>query len=288
MSLGLPAFLVDNLLSIAQYPNLSLVGNEELAGFEAYHVADGRRSGLDYWSSITPNNPATLTWSDGRVRGADMIVLERGHNLGGVTISLLCSNDSWGTSEIVFTATIPTVSTPGGELDAVNGVVTEEGVWLKRFPFHSALAWRLSIPALGIGVLPIVVGVTVGKSWSPQPSAAGTVMFNLPEAPDADDLKVSEQESEAGWVGRGIIAPRKGGVITIKLLTTFDYDIARLNWGALYGSQGAPGFVVFDDSQSEQAFCIERPVDRHGFGRQQSWFYNQARIPYREREPLRP
>src|SRR6185437_13793310 len=108
---------------------------------------------------------------------------------------------------------------------------------------------------------------------------AGTVMFGLPTAPDADDLKVSEQESEAGWVGRGIIAPRKAGVIPLKLLTTFDYDLARYHWGALFGSQGAPGFVAFDDSQADQAFCIERPIDRHGFGREQTWFYNQARIP---------
>src|SRR5579859_933531 len=112
-----PCFFVEDWGSIVQFPGTVLTGNEELVGHEAARVADGRRDPNDYWSPITPNNPAYLNYVLDRARGADMLALDRGHNLAGMTVSLQCSNDNWNTTETIFTVVLPSVAQPGGDPD---------------------------------------------------------------------------------------------------------------------------------------------------------------------------
>lgn len=282
-----PFFFVDNLLSIGQYPAVALAGNEELSGYEAFHVADGRRSGADYWSTITANNPATLAWSDGRLRAADMLALDRGHNLAGVAVALQYSNDN-ATWFNAMSATIPTLCTPGQAIDAPLGAYTEEGAWLIRFTLQAAVYWRFTIPALGIGLLPAVVGLSVGKSWYPVPRQEGPWMFNLPTSPGGATLKTAEVESERGWVANGLIGPRKEGDINIKLTSVWDIDPARLNLESLYGDQRCPMWVCYDDSQAERSFMAQRPVDKFGMMREENWYFGRGLVPYREHEVLSP
>lgn len=280
-----PAFLVENLGSVTQFPAVVLTGNEELSGHEAYHVANGRRDPKDYWSPITANNPAYLNYALDRTRAADMLALDRGHNLAGVAISLLCSNDGWGTSETVFTATIPAVCTAGASLDGANGVTTEEGAWIKRFPLRAATAWRVSIPALGANLLPIVVGCWLGKGFAPAgPTDWG---FNLPITPDGGTLQGFEATSEAGWIGRGLQVDRREGTIPLKFVTLWNYDLGRYHLRNLYGA-GRPMWITFDDAQAEQTFLALRPQAPFGFRREAGYFYPQTSLPYLEHEPLRP
>ena len=280
----LPAFLVENFGSVVQFPGVTIAGSEELSGHEAYHVANGRRDSGDYWSSITPNNPASLTWPLDRTRGADMLALDRGHNLAGATVSLLCSNDNFTTSETVFTATIPLTSIPGGTLDGANGCVTEEGAWVKRFPLRAARYWRFSIPALGSGIVAQVVGCWLGKSF--YPSSQSDWLFTVPTSADGGTLQGLEATSEAGWVGRGLQTDRREGTIPLKLVSHFSYDLARYHLQALFG-YGRPMWIVFDDSIAERSFCAIRPQPQFGFRREQQWAYPQAMIPYQEHEALR-
>lgn len=281
----LPAFLVENLGSQIQFPSVVLTGNEELAGHEAYHVANGRRDQAQYWSPITPNNPAYLNYALDRTRACDMVALDRGHNLGGVACSLQCSNDNWTTTETVFTATIPTVAQPGAGLDGANGVTTEEGAWIKRFPVRAALYWRWAIAAMGSNVVPQVVGLWLGKGF--YSAAQSDWLFTVPTSPDGGTLQGFEASSEAGWVGRGQQTERREGVIPLKLVSAFNYDLARYHLQAVFGL-GRPMWVVFDDSQAERAFLVIRPQAQFGFRREQLWAFPQALIPYQEHEPLRP
>lgn len=280
----LPAFLVENLGSLVQFPAVVLTGSEEATGHEAYHVANGRRDSGDYWSAITPNNPSYLNYVLDRTRAADMVALDRGHNLAGAAVSLLCSNDNWGTSETVFTATIPTTSIPGTSLDAANGCTTEEGAWIKRFPLRAAKYWRWSIPALGANITAQVVGLYLGKGF--YSASQSDWLFTVPTSPDGGTLQGVEAMSEAGWAGRGLQTERREGAIPIKLVSYFNYDLARYHLQALFGF-GRPMWIVFDDSQTERSFLAIRPQPQFGFSRQQQWAYPQASVPYQEHEPLR-
>ncbi len=56
-----PLLLADSLASVLQYPLHTLVGSAEPVGFEAFRVADGRRSQFDYWQPGVTNVDAFLT-----------------------------------------------------------------------------------------------------------------------------------------------------------------------------------------------------------------------------------
>src|SRR5579859_5940648 len=112
-----PCFFVEDWGSIVQFPGTVLTGNEELVGHEAARVADGRRDPNDYWSPITPNNPAYLNYVLDRTRLGDMVALDRGHNLAGQALALLCANEPTFTNpETVFSCTLPAVAQPGGDM----------------------------------------------------------------------------------------------------------------------------------------------------------------------------
>src|SRR6266550_8178717 len=120
--------LAENLFSAGpgkQFPLHTLVGDEEPAGFEAFHVADGRRTANDNWTATTSNAQHTLTVTCDRVRGATACFLDRGHNLAGVSVFLETSMDN-ATWQTVANPTIPTANL-AIPLSNVNGVTTEEG-----------------------------------------------------------------------------------------------------------------------------------------------------------------
>src|SRR5579864_9429710 len=98
--------------------------------------------------------------------------------------------------------------TPGGSLDDPNGVVSEEGVFLVRLPVDGALAFRLSIPALGAGIFAQVVGAWLG-TWLSLP------FLGKPWADDAGDIMGLQTQSSAGWMGRTVPVHRGQGVLSL-------------------------------------------------------------------------
>lgn len=278
-----PWMLVDNLLSIAQYPNVDLTGNEELTGFEAFHVADGRRSGASFWSSITTNADAYLTWTDGRLRGADSIALDRGHNLAGFEVKLQVSNDNT-TWQTIFDITLPSV-TNTAPLDTTVGVRTEEGAWVKRFPLAVGAYWRFYIPAMGAGLVPNVVGLWVGKGYYPDSSDPQPWDFNLPLSADGASLVGQEQASEFGWLGRGMQGQRREGTIPLRLTSIWQEDAARYHLIEQYG-YGRTMWVAFSDAQANRAFQVIRPQPAMGFSRSPNLYWPMVELPYVEHEEL--
>lgn len=280
--MGLPVVLVENFASIRQFSGHTLIGNEEPAGTEAFRAADGRRTPSDYWAPATLNAAATLTITCDRIRTANVVALDRGHNLIGEAFTLQCSDDNANWSPVVDVTELPTV--PGGSLDApavsvagVWGVRTEEGAWLCRFPTRAARYWRLSIPAMGAGLRPQLVGWWLGLAYAP-------LDLTRPHSPNQSELLVEELTSERGWQGRGAAAIRRLGVLRLKLTNGFEYDLARYHLEGHFGRQ-RPMWIVHDDSQAERAVLAIRPTGQLGFELPTSWFYPTAEVGWVEYQP---
>jgi hypothetical protein len=274
-----PVIAVENLFNTRQFVGHAIDANEEASGFQFAHVNSGRRSGLTFWTTTTAHNAAWGRSIFDRVRWVDYLALDRGHNLGGKTLTLkltLDATDFSGSFESL-SFTIPSVSSPGS-VDDPNGVTTEEGVWFVRFPGRVAIATRLDIPALGAGIKPIVPGLYCGSSL-------GTEFFGLPSEEEGDELQVMETETDAGWVGRSRAVQRRSGVITYRLRSLLAYDQIRLHLQGYFGA-GHLMWLIHNREQAERAILVQRPRARLAFGYQPGWGYKQGQIPWQEYEPL--
>jgi len=88
--MGLPFFGVENVFSVRQFPKHVLTADQEDTGREAFRVADGRRSKLDFWAATTPNAEHSVQ-ADGAAAAAILVRyfgLDRGHNLDGKNVKL--------------------------------------------------------------------------------------------------------------------------------------------------------------------------------------------------------
>jgi hypothetical protein len=275
-----PLLLSDNLLNLRAYPGNALVGDEEPAGFEAFHVADGRRSVGDRWQATTANAQHTLTLTCDRLRTADTVVLDRGHNLGGKEVAIEAADESTFTNpQVIFDAVLPTV-TQGGPITGAFGVLTEEGAWAFNFPPRAASYWRLRIPAMGAGLVPQIVGAWLGQSYTP-------AFLHLPWGEDSNTAQFAETVSEWGWSGRGPVATPNDGTLQIKLSSEFDYELARYHLIEVFGS-GRPMWICYDTAQADRMFLALRTKTRIGFEYAPGWWPRQGGIPYQEHAVLRP
>jgi len=276
-----PVFFGDNVFSRTQYPLHVITADEEPVGHEAALVANGRRHGLNFATSTTANDPWFLKAVFDQVRGADMVALDRGHNLAGKQIKLEFSDDDWATpAQVAVDCFIP--ANPGaGSLDDANGVVTEEGAWLKRFPFRSGAACRLYVPAMGAGLRPQVVGLWVGVSYSPEH------LFR-PSAPDNDFLLVEETVFPSGWRSHGRAAYPRQGAIRLKMADYFAYELARYHLQFVFG-RNRPTWIVHDEDQADRAVLADRVANSElGLVKESgsNWSHPQGLIAWSEREPL--
>ncbi len=276
-----PRLLAENFFSAGvglQFSLHTIAGDEEPAGFEAWHVADGRRSASDCWKGTTANAQHTLTATCDRPRGADCVFIDRGHNFSGLPLFLETTQDNI-TWQIAASPIVPAVATPGPASNA-NGILTEEGAWWMTFPLLGGIAWRLRIPAMGSGIVPVVVGLMLGKSYQPASN------FFLPWSEDADELLVQETVSEWGWRGRGPAAVLSAAAMNLRLLSDDEYDLARYTVGGHY-ARGRPMLICYDEPQADRAFLGIRPSGGLSIGYAQNWFPRQGIVPYIEHEPLR-
>lgn len=265
-----------NLLSRVIFGNHTLVADEEAARHEAFRIATGRRSPYtNYYEAATANVQRTLTGTFDRVRAFDFWALDRGHNLAGKQVIGECSDDGFTTTQTVFDIVLPAATAPGS-LDDALGVRTEEGAWLKRTPpVRAAKAARLRIPALGVGIKPKIVGLSLSLSFVFDPWR--------PSAPDQDELGGDTSESDAGWGGMSAPWQRRTDTLRIQLDSLFDYETARGAFRHFFAHR--PTWYIPDDSQAQNAMCVIRPPGVTGFSRQPAYFPHQASIPIQEWEP---
>jgi hypothetical protein len=266
-----PLLLADNLFSIGQYSAHTLVDQSLGAGpvgFEAFRVADGRRSQFDFWQPGTTNVVANLQLTCDQVRGANCLVLDRGHNLTGFTVQLYGSNDGFVTNVAVLSLTVPTA---GGQIAGIvsagqvvgGGATTEEGAFLVTFPAAGYKGWMFYVPAMGAGLQPNVVGLWVGSAYQP------TALYR-PFGRHPTEFRATEIVSPIGWRGRGPRAFNRATQLNLRLDTQFEYEPARVTVEELFGI-GRPMWLVEDQSRPQEAACVIRVLGTQGFAEPQNW-----------------
>lgn len=276
--MGEPIFFIENHLSVSEFPLHVLQGYENAVAqtaLQEFRVADGRRSPYDSWSGVGTNIEYILKNTMDRTRASNMVYLDRGYVVPRLIYEV--SDDDFGTTQLVFDITLPTVSATGSVDDAL-GVRTEEGGWVKRFPVRSAKYERFRIPAMGAGLKPTIVGLKCGLAWAPG-------AFRRPFAPDRNALVTQRAQTDSGWIGGGRATPRREGVLNFKLTTEYDYAQGRYHIGLFDANKAA--VIVPDSDQAERAFVAIRQEPAHGLGKEADYFYEQGELPYLEWEPKR-
>jgi hypothetical protein len=279
--MGQTVVLSDNLYNVRIYPLHVVSAEEEPAGFEAFRVASGRRSGLSYATATTANSDWWVRVVCDRLRSANVLVLDRGHNLATEAIKLQWSPDNVAWSDVVNVTALP--SAPGGTLDAtygtagVWGVVTEEGAWVVRFPTTASVYWRFFSTAMGANLKPVVPGLWLGL-------ALQTQALTRPVARNAHQLIGESQESDLGWQGFAKRTPRREGTLPLRFLTLGEAELARLHLEGQYG-RGRPTWIIPDDANATDAFCAVCPAGGIGIVQSREWFYGNIDLPYSEHEP---
>ncbi len=287
--MGAPLLLADNLLAATQYGSNVLVdqsGTTGPVGNEVWRVGDGRRSAFDFWQPGVTNAdafllltcmglPAGSTTPTVMPRGANCLIVDRGHNLGGFAVKLLGSNDNVSFATVV-SAFVPTV---GGVIGGANGVLTEEGAWLVTFPSQGYAYWKFDVPAMGVGLQPAIVGLWLGMAYQP-------VALYRPFMEHPTDFRAQETVSPLGWRGRGPRAFNRSGALNVRMNDFFEYvQLARFTLDELFGA-GVPMWVVQDQDRATEAFLALRPIGTQGFVQPQNWATPIGTLNVLEHEPL--
>lgn len=280
--MGLPRLLVKNFFSRRIYPLHVLTpsaasGAGEIAGNEFGRVGDGCRDPFDFWTNATANTEVRGQVDCAIARDADMLVIDRGHNLAGKQVLLERSPDAsaWTT---VLDVTIPSSSAPG-TLDDSNGVVARDGAWLRHFSTATNRYWRVRIPAMGAGLRPQVVGIWLGPSWAPG-------YLDVPLAPDSHEIGGQEGATQAGWAIRSGLWVRRYGHVGLRLPLVADYDTALDHIQYQFGLN-RPMWLVHDDARGDHAVLAVPPLGRLEIAqRRPGWFYPWVEFDWIEHEPL--
>ena len=275
--MGVPRFLVQSYFNDRQFPSHVLSANEQSGN--AWKVGAGRRSPGHYWTPDTANAAAWVKSDAGSAKAADMCVIDRVHNLGGVAnMELQKSNDNF-VANLVTVVTLPIPSSASGDNTALSdGVRTPEGAYLRSFASTSERYWRVFIPAMGAGLKPKVGGLYVGPSWQPP-------AITRPSGEDDHTPLAEVSTTPWGWEGRGLTIPRRSGVVIIELIDEASYLTADLHIRDQYARR--PMWMVFDEAKAERAFLARWAVgERAGFGVPQDYPFRVINLPYEEKDPL--
>jgi hypothetical protein len=273
-----PIWLVDNLFDESLYPDNILTATEAADGFPAFRVADGRRDET-YWTGTTTNTEQRLTLQGGTSRPATMVVIDRGHNLGGKTVHVEYSDNgsSWTTH---VTVTIPT--TVGGLLSDTNGCLTAEGAWAKTFSSQNRLWWRLRIPAMGAGLIPQVTGLQIGLSFQQ------TRGLPFPYSDSENNLFRREVESAAGRIGRSYSYKRRKGTSVVRSDSDAEYaNTFGPQLEQVFRDKSAPAWLVLDPATPSKNLInvLSANADWSFAVDYDAWPFPSASIPWIENAP---
>jgi hypothetical protein len=275
-----PAILVENLLSVVAFPGHALTSVSELDGYEDWRVTNGFRHADDGWRPTAFDTDAWLAIACDRVRAFNGLALDRVHNLRGFPVELHVSFDGLTTWEVV-PFTIPAGSAPGS-LDDPNGVVTEEGAWLVRYPFRAGMQARFWLPAMGADLRPQIGGLWLG-TW------LELDWLSNPYEEDHTSFATAPLESDAGWKGGLHTYTRGDGQLGIRVQGFAGYDPLRVHLGGRghYGV-GRAMWLVHDADAAERGKLVRRPAGRQGLGfgsgdAQHGW--RSGQIAYEEWQP---
>ena len=269
-----PSMLVENFFNVIQNPTHTVTAEEEATGKEAFRVGDGRREVADHWAATTANSSTWIKVDCGSAKAANAIFLDRGHNLDGKVATLARSPDNsvWTT---VAAMTLPGTAGDGGDFDASNGIKTDEGALAKRFTSETFQYWRLTIAAMGAGLVPNIVGLWLGTTWEPG-------QFTRPLVDESSDVLGKRFETTLGRVGRTQPVRRRRGTISLKLSNASSEAaaIAAMELLAIH-----PMWLIHNADETERAVLVDRESTLVGLQKATDWHHRSGVIPWVEREP---
>jgi hypothetical protein len=160
-----PFVLVDNFFDrINLYPLATLSSTAAIAGREVQYLADYRRERTFFQAATAvAGHAVSVDLSAGVTAQPDTVWIDRGHNLWGQSISIIGSDDNFGTQPVNVTpSAIPAIGTVGGD-PTTGWCVTEEGaLYTIIAPATARRYWRLlfnTTPAAAI----VLTGLVLGK-----------------------------------------------------------------------------------------------------------------------------
>lgn len=239
-----PLLLGDNYFDVVRlHPSFTLLNrnSDDAAGHEAVRVADNLRD-LTWWTRSGTGASGLAVDCQG-VLAPSMLVLDRGHNLAGTTVTIGGYTDT-GFATLVgsVACTIPVAA--GGLPSDANGCTTPDGVWWKTFSLPAARVWNIAMAPTGA---PIVTGLYLGTAYRlPE-------YLNTPFANDygVDVKLLGNQMSRSGLrsIARRLVHRR----------LTLDVDLEATDYPALDAQltplfhDGQPWWVCLDDTDAVQA-----------------------------------
>lgn len=279
--MGRPYFLVDNLLNQRIYPNHTLAVSSTAALKSVYSLASGRRNRTlsGWWASAT-NTDAHVTVTCDQVRGANLLWIDRDHNLDGETLAVRVSSDGFTTYEEVGSQVVPSVAIPHSSLTGGQIIRTNEGAllwWLgDRFDYE----YRIWIPAMGVGLRPELAGAMIGQAWAPDFPPIKPVSRSEPVL-----LRDVARSPQSQSVGSEFGSYAEAG-ITMKLSGLAEEAEAMFHMDLFLGN-GKPMVVVPDSDRAEEArLVIASPGAGSGFRSAEGWGWPQLTVRYEEVEPV--
>lgn len=273
-----PLFCSGNFFNTVMYPLHAVSADQEPAGNEAFRVGTGRRSSLNAATATTAADPWWVKVRCDRVRTADFIAIDRGHNLAGKEIILQGSNDNFTTTENIFDITVPSSVYAPSDLRETPGTKTEEGAWIHRFDVRAYRDWRLYVPSMGTGLKPWIVGLYLDMSWEPE------FLHALPFTFGGRRLSFTEVESDTAWVGASRAAQRYETTINLQLQDWAEYDLARIHVETQMWRR-RPTWYVPDQARAERSWLGQVPAGTYRFEQARGWGFMQTSFPLVETAP---
>lgn len=273
-----PLFLSESFFDTTLFTGHTVTAESDVTGNEPFRVGNARRHETDFWQPSADNTATWIQVELDKVRAFDTVFLDRGHNLGGETITLQGSGDG-STFWDIFSVTVPSSVASPGDLRNALGVKTEEGAFCRQFDTESAKYVRLRVPAMGANLRPKIVGLYVGLAFVPAFPAS------MPWAPGGTELLFDVNLSDRGWMGTSDPANRGSTEINLQLESFAEYDLARYHLESL-AFRGKVTWFIGDLLRSERAKLMRVPPGNHAFRRERGWGYWQSRFPMVEEAPL--
>ena len=265
-----PIVMVDNILSVTQYPGHTLSATEEAQGNPIARIADGRRD--EFWTGTTENLQQDIICVLDRVRLVDYIALDWAHNL--TTINFQVSN---GTVKYALpTTTVPPVGSFGSLLDP-NGTRTYDQAWLAVFPPVQLTELTITIPAAA-GFIPRISNLMIGLS--------GRLRAEVRQgwSQTTRQLLGDTVQTPSGYRGVSTLGSRQRG--TVRVRSKGDLHGDEVEWHLVNNfGRGRPMWVCHDAAQGFRSVFTYSPLGTTGTELAAGWFWPQGEFPYVEEQP---